>query len=226
MKTLIVIPAFNEADNLAQLLPQLCAAVTADILVVDDFSSDGTVETVRNQGLTCLRLPLQLGAWGATQTGIRYAKRHDYDFVLTMDADGQHVPHEIAGLLKAANNHQYDVIIGTCPQRVSRLKKIAWRFFKIISQIRIEDLTSGFRVYNKKAIDVLADKTASLLDYQDVGVLLLLLRADLKITEIPVKMDIRKDGKSRVFSSWLVVFKYMLQTTTLCIANIGAKKSQ
>jgi len=226
MKTLIVIPAFNEADNLAQLLPQLCAAVTADILVVDDFSTDSTVQVVKNQGLTCLRLPLQLGAWGATQTGIRYGKRHGYDFVLTMDADGQHLPEEINHLLAAAYHEQFDVIIGTCPQRVSRLKKMAWRLFKMISRIRIEDLTSGFRIYNQQAMDVLANKAASLLDYQDVGVLLLLLRSDLKICEIPVKMSPRKDGKSRVFSSWLVVFKYMLQTTTLCIANIGAKKSQ
>lgn len=225
MKTLIVIPAFNEADNLSQLLPKLCAAVTADILVVDDFSSDNTAQVVKNQGLTCLQLPLQLGAWGATQTGIRYAKRHGYDYVLTMDADGQHLPEEINRILQAISDHPFDVIIGTCPQRVSRLKKIAWRFFKMISRIKIEDLTSGFRVYNQRAIHVLADKTASLLDYQDVGVLLLLLRSDLKIKEIPVKMALRQDGKSRVFSSWLVVFKYMLQTTTLCIANIGAKKS-
>ncbi len=226
MKTLIVIPAFNEADNLVQLLPKLCAAVTADILVVDDFSSDDTVAAVEKQGITCLKLPLQLGAWGATQTGIRYAKRHGYDYVLTMDADGQHLPEEINHLLDAAYNDEFDVIIGTCPQRVSRLKKVAWRLFKFISRIRIEDLTSGFRIYNQKAIHVLSDKTASLLDYQDVGVLLLLLRSDLKICEIPVKMSLRQDGKSRVFSSWLVVFKYMLQTTTLCIANIGAKKSQ
>ncbi len=225
MKTLIVIPAFNEADNLSQLLPKLCAAVTADILVVDDFSSDNTAQVVKNQGLTCLQLPLQLGAWCATQTGIRYAKRHGYDYVLTMDADGQHLPEEINRILQAISDHPFDVIIGTCPQRVSRLKKIAWRFFKMISRIKIEDLTSGFRVYNQRAIHVLADKTASLLDYQDVGVLLLLLRSDLKIKEIPVKMALRQDGKSRVFSSWLVVFKYMLQTTTLCIANIGAKKS-
>lgn len=226
MKTLIVIPAFNEADNLAQLLPKLSATVTADILVVDDFSTDQTVEVVNSHGITCLQLPIQLGAWGATQTGIRYAKRNEYEFVLTMDADGQHLPEEINHLLAAAYNDEFDVIIGTCPQRVSRLKKTAWRLFKLISRIRIEDLTSGFRIYNHQAIHVLADKTASLLDYQDVGVLLLLLRSDLKICEIPVKMALRQDGKSRVFSSWLVVFKYMLQTTTLCIANIGAKKTQ
>ncbi|MFV0543714.1 MAG: glycosyltransferase family 2 protein [Marinicella pacifica] len=226
MKTLIVIPAFNEAGNLTQLLPKLRQEVTADILVVDDFSTDDTFQVVRNYGLACLRLSIQLGAWGATQTGIRYAKRHGYDYVLTMDADGQHLPEEISRILRAVSDQHGDVIIGTCPHRVSRLKKIAWRFFKLISRIRIEDLTSGFRVYNKQAIKVLADKTASLLDYQDVGVLLLLLRSDLKIKEIPVKMALRQDGKSRVFSSWVVVFKYMLQTTTLCIANIGAKKSQ
>lgn len=226
MRTLIVIPAFNEADNLAHLLPQLCPQSNVDILVVNDCSQDDTDQVVRKHGLPCLNLPLQLGAWGATQTGIRYARRHHYDFVLTMDADGQHLPEEISRLLTSAKSNQNDVVIGTCPKRLSRLKKLAWRFFKLISRIRIEDLTSGFRVYNKRAINVLANKDASLLDYQDVGVLLLLLQANLKIHELPVKMSLRQDGKSRVFSSWLVVFKYMIQTTTLCIANIGAKKSQ
>jgi len=226
MKTLIVIPAFNEADNLAQLLPELRKISDLDVLVVDDFSSDKTVEVVTGLGVSCLQLAIQLGAWGATQAGIRYAKRNGYNHVITMDADGQHLPQELATLVEKIADGPYNVVIGTCPQRLSRLKKLAWAYFKLLSRIKIEDLTSGFRIYDKRAINILSDKAASLLDYQDVGVLLLLLQADLKICEIPVKMELRHDGKSRVFSSWLVVFKYMLQTTTLCIANFGAKQSK
>ena len=223
MKTLIVIPAFNEADNIQQFLPQIIEHNAHDVLVVDDFSSDDTAKRVKKLGLTCISLPDQLGAWGATQTGIRYALDHGYDQVITMDADGQHLPEEVSTLLNH-KNEQSNVVIGTFPKRLSRLKKLAWGFFKALTLIKIQDLTSGFRLYDKQAMAALSGRRASLLDYQDVGVLLLLLRSGLTITEVPVKMQDRHDGKSRVFSSWLVVIKYMIQTTTLCIANFGVKK--
>ncbi len=226
MKTLIVIPAFNEAENLKTLLPTLLAAVTHDILVVDDCSQDETAAVVQQHGLSCFTLPIQLGAWGATQTGIRYAQQHGYEQVITMDADGQHLPDEVAALMRVYQAGEANVVIGTFPSRLSTLKKIAWKFFKFLTHIKIEDLTSGFRLYDKQAIAVLSSRQASMLDYQDVGVLLLLLGAGLTIHEVPVKMQFRNDGKSRVFSSWLVVLKYMVQTTTLCIANIGTRSSK
>ena len=225
MKTLIVIPAFNEADNLQKLLPQITQLRHLDILIVNDFSSDETAMIAKKSGVTCLSLPDQLGAWGATQTGIRYALANGYDQVVTMDADGQHLPEEIATLLNSKNKSN-NVVIGTFPKRLSRLKKLAWGFFKALTLIKIQDLTSGFRLYDKQAMTLLSGHRASLLDYQDVGVLLLLLRSGLTISEVPVKMHDRQDGKSRVFSSWLVVIKYMIQTTTLCIANFGVKKSK
>lgn len=226
MKTLIVIPAFNEAENLMDLLPLLIEKVGHDIIVVDDCSSDNTAQVVNDHGLLCLTLPLQLGAWGATQTGIRYAAKYHYDQVITMDADGQHLPDEVHTLFNLYVSSQANVIIGTFPSRLSQLKKMAWRFFKLLTHIKIEDLTSGFRLYDKQAIKVLSSRQASMLDYQDVGVLLLLLGAGLTINEVPVKMQDRNDGKSRVFSSWMVVLKYMVQTTTLCIANIGSRPTK
>ena len=226
MKALIVIPAFNEADNLRELLPILKQTVDCDVLVINDLSQDETADVVRQHGIRCFSLANQLGAWGATQTGIRYAHQHGYDTVITMDADGQHLPNEVATLIAAYDPAQSDVVIGTFPSRLSRLKKLAWWFFKSLTHIKIEDLTSGFRLYNAKAIEVLSSRTASMLDYQDVGVLLLLLKSRLKIVEVPVKMLRRNDGKSRVFSSWMVVLKYMVHTTTLCIANIGAKQAK
>ncbi len=226
MKTLIVIPAFNEATNLTRLLPELIKTVNFDIVVINDASTDDTAQVVCEHGVKCFTLPLQLGAWGATQTGIRYAARKGYSQVITMDADGQHLPIEVNALMKRYRESSNNVIIGTFPSRLSYLKKLAWKFFKFLTHIKIEDLTSGFRLYDKQAIQVLSSKQASMLDYQDVGVLLLLLRAGLTINEVPVKMKDRSDGKSRVFSSWLVVLKYMVQTTTLCIANIGKRRTQ
>ncbi len=226
MKTLIVIPAFNEAENLKHLIPQLLDKVSHDVIVVNDASTDQTAEVVADFGLKCLTLPLQLGAWGATQTGIRYAEKSGFGQVITMDADGQHLPQEVNSLMDLYENTQTNVVIGTFPSRLSYLKKLAWNFFKLLTHIKIEDLTSGFRLYDKKAIKVLSSRQASMLDYQDVGVLLLLLGAGLTIKEVPVKMHDRSDGKSRVFSSWLVVLKYMVQTTTLCIANMGKRTAK
>lgn len=226
MKTLIVIPAFNEAQNLRDLLPKLTSEVCHDVVVVNDASTDETAQVVRDHNLVCLTLPLQLGAWGATQTGIRYAVKNHYDQVITMDADGQHLPDEVAALTEQYQTGGANVIIGTFPSRLSHLKKLAWKFFKLLTHIKIEDLTSGFRLYDKSAIKVLSSRQASMLDYQDVGVLLILLGAGLKINEVPVKMLGRNDGKSRVFSSWLVVLKYMIQTTTLCIANMGTRPTK
>ncbi|MCF6300025.1 MAG: glycosyltransferase family 2 protein [Proteobacteria bacterium] len=224
MSTLIVIPAFNEAENLKKLLKTMQQECTEDIIIINDFSHDDTENVVKSFNIKCLSLPIQLGAWGATQTGIRYADENNYQQVITMDADGQHLPHEIKHLLESKLNSTANVIIGTHIARLSKLKKAAWHYFKLLTRLNIEDLTSGFRLYDQNAIKLLASRQASLLDYQDVGVLLLLTRSSLRIEEISVKMVNRSDGRSRIFSSWWTVIKYMAQTTTLCIANIGSKK--
>ncbi len=225
MKSLIVIPAYNEVENLPKIVPLIQRQVHCDVLIVNDNSSDDTVKALQQLGVKYLNLPLRLGAWGATQAGIRYANRNGHARVITMDADGQHDPQDIERLLESMQAHQANVVIGTDTQRLSALKKFAWRFFKSITRLKIEDLTSGFRVYDRRAIELLSTPSASLLDYQDVGVLLLIKRAGLSVTEVPVKMLHRQDGKSRVFYSWWVVFKYMLQTTTLCIAKLEPRKS-
>jgi glycosyltransferase involved in cell wall biosynthesis len=160
---------------------------------------------------------LAQGAWGAMQTGLRYALRRGYRHVVTMDADGQHEPAYIADLIAAGKIH--DVVIGAYPQRGSLLRKWAWRFFRQLTGFGIEDLTSGLRYYNAGACALLADEEATLLDYQDVGVLLLLRRAGFSICEVPVEMYPRKSGPSRIFSSWTTVGRYMLETTLLCLAH-------
>jgi glycosyltransferase involved in cell wall biosynthesis len=162
--------------------------------------------------------PLWQGAWGAIQTGIRYAVRHGYSGVVTMDADGQHEPSYLPQLLEAAERGA-DVVIAACPGRGSRLRHVAWSYFRFLTGFRFEDLTSGFRFYNARACRLLASEEATLLDYQDVGVLLLLRSARLRIAEISVAMNPRRHGASRVFSSWWTVGVYMAETTLLCLAR-------
>jgi glycosyltransferase involved in cell wall biosynthesis len=214
---LILIPAKDEAETIAQLVCALKAAGHHHILVVDDNSSDGTGQIARNAGAQVVRPVLPLGAWGGMQLGIRYAWTHGYQSVVTMDADGQHEVEEIPLLMGAA---QYaNVVIGAHPQRASRLRLVAWRWFRFISGFALQDLTSGFRYYDRQAIELLAQDEATLLDYQDIGVLLILRKAGLRMVEVPVSMNTRLVGRSRIFNSWFSVAIYMLTTTLLCFAR-------
>ncbi len=215
--TLIVIPARDEAATIAPLVKALNTAGWHDIFVVDDHSTDDTAALAREAGATVTRPTLPLGAWGGMQLGIRHALGHGYQTVITMDADGQHEVREIPALL--AGIFEADVVIGAHPQRASRLRHIAWRWFRALAGFELRDLTSGFRCYNRMAIELLASEEATLLDYQDVGVLLLLRKSGLRIAEVPVNMSTRQIGKSRIFHSWLSVARYMATTTLLCLAR-------
>ncbi len=216
-RLLVVIPALNEAADISEVIQQVRAHPGIDVLVIDDGSTDETAAVAMLSGAKVLRAPLWQGAWGAIQTGIRYAVRHGYSGVVTMDADGQHEPEYLPQLLDAAR--EADVVIAACPSRGSRARHIAWAYFRFLTGFDLDDLTSGFRYYNARACRLLATEEATLLDYQDVGVLLLLHHAHFRIAEIPVAMNPRKHGASRVFSSWWTVVVYMAETSLLCLAR-------
>ncbi len=216
-RPLIVIPSRNEANTIGAVVQTVRDEGYADVLVVDDGSTDDTGRIARESGAFVLRAPLPQGAWGAMQTGIRYAVRHNFTSVITMDADGQHLAHQISRLFKAAAHA--DVVIGACTQRGSTARKFAWAFFRRITGFSLEDLTSGFRLYDARACKVLAGDEATLIDYQDLGVLLLLRNSGLTISEVDVEMAPRVDGISRIFYSWWAVLRYMLETTVLCLAK-------
>ena len=214
---LVVIPAKDEAETIGTVIQALGEAGFHHVFVIDDHSSDGTGEMSRAAGATVARPVLPLGAWGGMQLGIRYAVAHGHEAVITMDADGQHEVAEIPALLAAAG--EADVVIGAHPQRASALRQLAWRWFRMIAGFELRDLTSGFRYYNAQAIQILAQDEATLIDYQDVGVLLLLRKAGLRFVEVSVSMNLRQVGRSRIFNSWFSVLRYMVTTTLLCLAR-------
>ncbi len=219
--TIILIPAHNEQATVGTIVRRVRQRWDCPVAVIDDCSTDATGLAARDAGAIVLPLSLQLGAWGAIQTGLRYALRQGYRTAITLDADGQHEPEEIGKLLYPLAAGVADVIIGAFPERASRARQIAWAYFRGITGLKLEDITSGFRAYNHAAMSILASREASLLDYQDVGVLLILRRTGLRTIEVPVTMQPRLLGASKVFRSWWVVGKYMLQTSLLCIARVG-----
>ena len=216
-----LIPAYNEEATVGTIVAQVRQLWHCPVVVIDDCSTDATIAVARAAGAIVLPLTLQLGAWGAMQTGLRYALRQGYRTAITLDADGQHEPRDIGPLLEPLANGRADVSIGAFPERASRARRLAWSYFRWLTGLELEDITSGFRAYSHTAMCVLATGEASLLDYQDVGVLLILRRRGLRIVEVPVSMQPRTLGASRVFRSWWVVGKYMLQTSLLCLARVG-----
>jgi hypothetical protein len=150
---------------------------------------------------------------------MRYALRHGYEVVISMDADGQHEAASLQDLIRPVAQGVADVSIGACTRRGSALRRVAWVMMKQASGLSLEDITSGFRVYNRRATEELASWRATLLDYPDIGVLLLLQSHGLRIVDVEVSMQPRKNGSSKVFHSWLIVAYYMCHTLLLGLSK-------
>ena len=225
-RCVVIIPAHNESEDLAFVISEINKHSNFPIVVIDDASTDDTIENAKKAGAIVVPLALQLGAWGATQTGLRYALKNDYAYAITMDADGQHLAESLPTLLQPIINQEADVTIGACTQRGSAMRKIAWNLMKKVSGLRLEDLTSGFRVYDRRAIRRLAAWQATLLEYQDVGVLAMLQASGIRIKDVEVNMLPRRHGMSRIFYSWTSVFYYMSYTLLLSFTKRGTTHHQ
>ena len=219
----VVIPALNEAACIADVVRDTLKQNVCEVFVVDDFSADGTAERAKQSGATVINLASPLGAWGATQTGIRLALQKGHSIVLTMDADGQHPADAFKDLIEPIQNGEAHFTIGTCPARGSSMRQIAWWILKRLSGLKFSDLTSGLRAYNREAAALLASRRASFLDYQDVGVLVLLRRSGFTGREVPVTMRDRMVGQSKVFASWAKVVFYMAYSSLLALSKRGSK---
>lgn len=221
----VLIPAWNEEATVADVVRNIRELDRYDVIVINDASSDRTAKHAAEAGAKVLSLPVNLGAWGAMQTGIRFALKKGYQQVITMDADGQHLSSSIPHLLAPIAAGSADMVIGSCIERGSFARKVAWRFFRRMTGLEIEDLTSGFRVYDLPAMKILASKEATLLEYQDIGVLLLLMHSGMRIQEAKVTMQPRLSGSSKIFSSWFKVAEYLLLNLIFCTSHFMKKSS-
>ena len=221
-KTLVIIPAHNEANNIAPVLAEIDAArlklATAspqaiDILVVDDRSTDETASVAARAGAAVLRLPNNLGYGGAVQSGFRYAVHFGYDFGVMMDADGQHDASYIGDLLRVVQSGEADVALGSrflgrMEYRTTFAKRLGMSIFRtIVSRLtgrRITDPTSGFQALNRDTMAFFATDNYPV-DFPDADTILLLHFAGFRIAEVPVVMRERLSGQS-MHSSWKPVY--------------------
>jgi glycosyltransferase involved in cell wall biosynthesis len=204
-KTLILIPAYNEGDQIARVIEGIYqVAPDNDILVVDDGSVDNTVSVARRAGATVVSHSFNLGYGAAIQTGYKFAHRHGYDFLAQIDGDGQHDPAFIPQLLDPVKNGEVDFVVGSRflaaeSYTPSVPRRIGMAFFRwLVSWIvgtRITDCTSGYQAFNR---DVISLFTRDLfpVDYPDADVLITLHRAGFRIRELPVRMFASQNSKS------------------------------
>ena len=224
MKTLIVMPARNEGQTVGEVIARLKSLVpNADILVVNDASTDKTAEVALKAGTKVLNLPINLGYGGAVQTGFKYAVKKGYDAIVLMDADGQHDPACVPNLLKALQDADFVLgsrFLGECRYKVPLARRLGmWLFGKIVNWVtgqKITDPTSGFQAMRRKVVEFLSDHYP--IDFPDADVLILLHRAGFRIKEIPVIMHQRLHGVS--MHSQLKAFYYVFKMSLSILATL------
>ncbi|MEK4513202.1 glycosyltransferase family 2 protein [Paenibacillus anaericanus] len=217
MKTLIIIPAYNEEGSIAAVIRDIHQhAPSVDVIVINDGSSDRTEQCAINAGARVLTLPYNVGIGGGMQTGYMYAKQHNYDIAIQMDADGQHLAEELPKLIAKAEH--YDLVIGSryvesTSYRSSHLRRIGMIFFSgLVSMVtgqRFTDTTSGFRAAGPKVIDLYSQYYP--IDYPEVEALIYLKRKGCRITEVATEMRKRETGKSSITP--LKSIYYMVKVT-------------
>jgi glycosyltransferase involved in cell wall biosynthesis len=212
--TLVFIPAWNEEDNLPAVLDGLSDAIPgADVLVVDDGSTDRTAEVAREHGAEVLSLGENKGLRVGIAAGYRWALEHDYAYCGRVDADGQHPPHELARLLALVRADECDVAVGS--RFVSGEGYDAYRYqpsparsfgtallrrgMKLVLRRPFGDATSGLYAVNAKALPLLAKTFVS--GAPEVEALIRVADAGLRLEEVPVTMDVRASGESKLRGS-------------------------
>lgn len=230
MKALIIVPAYNEEGNIGRVLKDYEAiSESADILIVDDCSTDGTREELKKNGVNYISLPVNLGIGGAVQAGYSYAEKFGYDLAIQADGDGQHDMSYIPEMLKILEEDGADIVIGSRfikkegfqsgVVRRMGIKCLSTLIFLCTGK-RIYDVTSGFRAVNKKFIELYADCYPD--DYPEPEAIVMALMCRGRIRELPVVMRERAGGKSSI-NLWKSVYYMIKVSLAILIVRTGFK---
>lgn len=229
-KVLIIIPTFNERENIAELLAQIHEIVPdVDVLVVDDRSPDGTGDAVRScrgfgDKIALIERNGERGLGNAYRDGMRYGLDRGYDVVLTMDADFSHNPLHLPAMLEASREH--DVVIGsryirdggTINWRIRRilLSWLANRFARFVLGLKGADLTSGFRAYRRPMLQAIAPDRVRSNGYSFlVETMFRAQRRKARVIEVPIIFFDRSLGTSKI--SRREIFKSVRTILRLCL---------
>ena len=201
-KLLIIIPAYNEADNIVGVVKELITNYPQyDYIVINDGSTDATRKVCVNNGINMLDLPVNLGLCGAIRSGMKYANYYGYEYVVQLDGDGQHCPEYIEDMLICMEQTQADIVIGSrfktqrkpFTARMVGSQIITYAVWLTTGGKYIGDVTSGMRLFNKKMIKMFGYR----INYRpEPDTLAFLINRGVKVEEVQVMMRERLGGNS------------------------------
>ncbi len=212
MRIAAIIPAYNEQDSISEVVNNINDIskqfnYQIDAIVVNDCSKDKTGKIIDSIKCIAIQLPVNLGIGGAVQTGFIYAHRNGYDFAIQVDGDGQHPACEIPKLIDKIIKNNFDVVIGSrfidnegFQSTFMRRRGILFfnRLLKMLCSVQITDSTSGFRIYNRAATELLSSDYPH--QYPEPEAVVLLTHKGFKIGEVQVNMRERQGGVSSITS--------------------------
>lgn len=208
-KLAVVIPAYNEQDSIAMVVNDILSISYPDFqiipIVINDCSTDNTADIVNALNCVLLDLPVNLGIGGAVQTGFKYAFENDFDYAIQVDGDGQHPASEISKLLSEAEKGENNIIIGSRFIEKKGFQSSGMRRFginflrnwiKLFSGKTIYDNTSGFRLIDKKVLELVANDYPD--EYPEPESIIMFSKKGFTIKEVAVEMKERQGGESSI----------------------------
>ena len=228
----IIIPAYNEAENIASVITGVQRRSDADIIVIDDGSKDQTAEKAGETGAIVICHPFNMGYGAALQTGYKYAVKKDYDLLVQMDGDGQHDPKYISELFNQVESDKCDLVIGSRflgegNYKTGVLKSIGIGLFTFIIQVvcgkRITDPTSGCQSLNRKVFTFFTQDSFPC-DYPDANIIIMLQRRGFTVKEIPVTMNPSPKGQ-RMHKGIVTVSYYLFKMFLSIFITLMREKS-
>lgn len=221
MKLLVLVPAYNESENIERVIEELRTTVPQyDYIVINDGSRDNTAHICKEHGYPLLDLPANLGLSGAFQTGMRYAYEKDYDAVIQIDGDGQHDPRFIPIMVEKMEQSGADLVIAS--RFMNEKRKLTMRTFgnaildgaiRITTGKKITDSTSGMRMYGKRLLWIMATDLNSTPEPDTVAYLLL---CGAKVEECQVTMRERTAGESYL-NPWKSIMYMGHMSFSICL---------
>lgn len=231
MKKLIIIPAYNEEENIKKTVDSILReSPEFDYVIINDCSKDKTREICEKNGFNIVNLPINLGIGGAVQTGYKYAMKYGYDIAVQVDGDGQHDPAFLNDMAQVLEKENVDMVIGSRfitkeGFQSSVMRRLGIKYFtmliKILTGTTITDSTSGLRMVGKNIIELYAKDYPK--DYPEPESVVTVLKKGMKVKEIPVIMKSRQGGVSSINPSKSV---YYMVKVTLAILVESIRKEE
>ena len=237
MKILLIIPSYNEEENVLNNYNKIIKfnkknKIKYDAIVINDGSKDQTEEICRKNNIPHISLVHNLGIGGAVQTGYKYALENNYDIAVQFDGDGQHDVNYVKNVIDPIINNECDMVIGSrfIDKNSSKFKssfsrrigiKLISFFIKLVSRKRIYDTTSGFRAVNKKIIEEFASDYP--VEYPEPITTVEIIKKGYQVKEVAVSMNERENGTSSI-KAWKNVYYMLNVIISIIITGIGGKK--